>query len=73
MSLPGCFVCLSGVALAERPPLNIHDGIDLSTLQSQAVELSIVSTSGQAAIRMGIDAQLALAGRDHTSLGQIIA
>ena len=48
----GCFVCLSGVALAERPLLNIHDGIDLSTLQSQAVELSIVSTSGQAAIRM---------------------
>lgn len=47
-----CFVCLPSAALAEQPLLDINDGFDLSTLQTQAVELSIVSSSGHPAIRM---------------------
>lgn len=46
------FVSLPTAAIAEQPLLNISDGFDLATVQSQGVELSIVSAAGKAAIRM---------------------
>ncbi len=48
----GYLVCLPAVARADRPLLNINDDLDLSTLQTQAVALSVASTLERAAIRM---------------------
>ena len=48
----GCLVWLSSPAWAEQRLLEIKPDFDLSTLQTQAVELSIASTTERPAIRM---------------------
>ena len=47
-----CLVWLPTQTLAEQPLLDINPGLDLSTIQAQAVGLSIVSTDACQAIRM---------------------